>query len=129
VDLVEEQDRAVARCAESLPRSSQNLAHVFDRRRHRGQLFERAPRRRSDDPRERRLSRPGRPVEDRRPHAVLGDREPQRRAFPQHVLLADELIERPRTQAQSERRDVAGPLRRGVREEVAHGASMLRAWP
>src|SRR5581483_12282414 len=86
-------------------------------------------RRGGDDAGERRLARAGRAVEDRRAHAVLGDREAKRRAFAEHVLLPDELVERPRTEALRERRDRLRTLRGGVGEEVPHGLSMLRAWP
>ena len=57
-----------------------------------------------DDARERRLAGARRPVEDHRADPVLRDRQPQRRALAEHLLLADELVERPRPQAQRERR-------------------------
>ena len=117
------------RRAEPLARAREHLAHVLDRRRHGGQLLERGARRRRDDARERRLPGAGRAVEDRRADAVLGDRRPQRRALAEHVLLADELVERARAQPLRERRDLARALARGVGEEVGHASSMLRAWP
>jgi hypothetical protein len=40
----------------------------------------------------------------RRADAVLEDREPQRGALAEHVLLADELLERTRAQANRQRR-------------------------
>src|SRR5262249_13956725 len=68
----------------------------------------------------RRLADSGRAEEDRRPDPVLGDRAPQRGALAEHVLLADELVERTRPQAERERRRVRKPLGRCVREQVAH---------
>ena len=45
VDLVEEEDRAVAGRAEPLARARQHLAHILDRRRNGGELLERGARR------------------------------------------------------------------------------------
>jgi hypothetical protein len=129
VDLVEEENRPLARRAEPLPGAREHLANVLHRRRDGRELLERGARGGSDDPCERRLPRPRRPVEDRGAHAVVGDRRTQHRALAEHVGLADEFVERARPQTLRERCDVTRPLRRGVREEVCHGASMLRAWP
>src|SRR5262249_51540094 len=63
---------------------------------------------------------------DRRVDAVLLDRAPQRRALAEHVRLADELLERRRSQPLRERRDLACVPVGGVGEEVAHDRSMLR---
>ena len=54
------------------------------------------------------LPEPGRPVEDQRRHAVRLDREPQRATRPDHVLLADEVVERQRPS-----RWASGAARRG----------------
>src|SRR6476660_7926101 len=53
---------------------------------------------------------PGGPVEDRRANAVLLDREAKRRARAEDVLLADELLERPRAHPQRERGNRRQPL-------------------
>ena len=53
------------------------------------------------------------------------DREPQRAPGPDHVLLADEIVEGRRTEPLREwRRRVQAPARR-LAEEVAHTGSML----
>ena len=70
---------------------------------------------------------PGRPVEDQRRHAVLEDREPQRRALAERVPLPHHLVERARPDARRERREGRQPLLRRVREEIPHARSMLRA--
>ena len=129
MDLVEEQDRARAARPEPLAGALKHLADVLHRRGDRRELLERCAGARRDDARERRLARAGRAVEDRRAHAVLGDREPECRALAQHVLLPDELVERARSQPLRERRDLACTLRRSVGEEVPHAVSMLRTWP
>ena len=129
MDLVEEQDRPLAARAQAFAGAAEHLADVLDGRRNGGELFERRPRRRRDDARERRLPGAGRPVEDRRADTVLCDREPERRSLAEHVRLADELVERSRPQPLRERRNRVCPLRSRVREEVAHGLSMLRPWP
>ena len=67
-----------------------------------------------------RLSDPGRPIENQRAKPVLLDRSAQRRAFPEDVLLADELCQRSRTQSHSEWRVLSGAFPCGICEEVAH---------
>src|SRR5207245_7868433 len=54
------------------------------------------------------------------------DGEAQRRPLAEHVLLADELLERAWPQPLRERGDLPGALGRRVGEEVSHAASMLR---
>src|SRR6185436_8516717 len=44
----------------------------------------------------------------------------QRRSLAEHVLLADEVLERLRPQPECQRRGVRQPLSGGVREQVAH---------
>ena len=55
------------------------------------------------DPRERRLAAAGRPVEDHRVKRAALDRGAQRRLAAEQVLLAGELVERPRTHPRRER--------------------------
>ena len=114
VDLVEEEDRALPVRAEPLARAGDHLAHLRDRRGDRRELLERGAGRVRDDAGERRLAAPRRPVEDHRADAVLLDREPKRGARAEHVLLADELVQRSRPQARRERRDLRHALARGV---------------
>ena len=97
------------------------------RRRDGRQLLEGGAGRGRDDARQRRLAASGRPVEDRRPHAVLLDREPQRRALAEDVPLArrSRRASRGRSRCASGATSEARSLR-GVGEEVAHAGSMLR---
>ena len=127
VDLVEEENRPLSLGAEPLPCAGDHFAHLRDRRRHRGQLLERGAGRVRDDAGERRLAAPGRAVEHHRAHAVLLDRESKSRAGAEHVLLADELVERLRPQPKRERSDLRDALSSGIGEEVAHTGSMLRS--
>src|SRR4051794_1375391 len=129
MDLVEKENLAVAGRPQALTCTREYLTHVFHGRRNRRELLEGGAGRCRDDACERRLPRAGRAVEDRGPHAVLRDRETQRGAFAEHVLLPDELVQRSRAEPQRERRNLAGALRRRVGEEVGHAASMLRTWP
>ena len=93
VDLVEEEDRPLSVRAEPLAGARDHLAHLRDRRRHGRELLERRAGRVGDDAGERRLAAARRAVEDHRADAVLLDREPERRARAEDVLLADELVE------------------------------------
>ena len=106
--------------AEPLARPREHLAHVRDGRRDGGELLELRAGRVRDDARQRRLARSRRPVEDERRHAVALDREPQRAARADDVLLADELVERRGPQPLRERRDLVQPPAGGLAEEVSH---------
>src|SRR5205807_10529968 len=77
----------------------------------------------------RRLPGPGRAEEDHRAGAVLGDREPERRALAQDLFLPDELVERAGPEAERERRDFVHSLQRGVGEEVAHSRKYAPSVP
>ena len=68
---------------------------------------------------------PGGPEEDHRRRPVLLDREPERRARREHVLLADELLEPRRAQPNGQRGVLGLAFPRGFREEVGHAGSML----
>src|SRR5262249_4805847 len=122
VDLVEEQDRTLPLGAQALAGARDHRADVVDGRRHGRELLERGTRRRGDDPRQRRLPGPRRAEEDRGAHPVLGDLHAQRRALREHVLLADELVERARAQPKRERRALRQAPCRRVREQVAHAS-------
>jgi hypothetical protein len=110
VDLVEEEDRARPRGAEPLASAGDCLPNVLDRRRDGGELLELGARLVGDDPRQGRLAASRRAVEDHRAGAILLDRQPERRALPQDLLLADEVVEPLRAKSQRERRDVGQPL-------------------
>jgi hypothetical protein len=125
VDLVEEEDRALAVRAEPLAGPRDRLAHLRHRRGDGRELLERRAGRVRDDARERRLAAARRAVEDGRADAVALDRQAERRTGAEHVLLADELLERPRAQPDRERRDLGQPLARRIGEKVCHAGSML----
>ena len=128
VDLVQEENRAPARAAETLACAGEHLADVLDRRGDGGELLELGARGLGDDAGERRLAGARRPVEDRGANPVLGDREPQGGVLAEHVLLPDELVEASRPEPLCERRRCAHALGSRIREEIPHAASMLRAW-
>ncbi len=104
VDLVEEEDRRLAGGAAALGRALDHRPHLGPAGVHRRLLLEGAARRGGDDPRERRLARPGRPVEDHRVRLAGLDRGSQGRPLGEQVLLADELVERGRAHAHRQRR-------------------------
>ena len=56
---------------------------------------------------------------------VLLDRQSERRAGREHVLLTDELLEPSRAQPNSQRGILGLAFPRGFREEVGHEGSML----
>ena len=66
-----------------------------------------------EDPGERRLARPRRPVQDHRVDVAGLDRGPQGRALPQQVGLPHEALERMRAHTRGQRGRRAGPRRRG----------------
>ena len=103
VDLVEEQDRAGASLPEPLARSLDDLAHVLHRGRHRRELLEGLRRAIGDQSRQRRLADAGRTPEDHRRQPVGVDEGPQRPTGGEQVLLADDLVEHPRSQPGGER--------------------------
>jgi hypothetical protein len=72
-----------------------------------------------DDARERRLARAGRAVEDDRADLVRLDGAAQQAARPDDLRLADELIQRARAHARSERRFLLGQLRAPRGKEVS----------
>ncbi len=60
------------------------------------------------------LPLPGRAVEDHRADPVLLDREPERGALAEDLLLADEVVEPLRPEPERERRDLRQPFLGGV---------------
>jgi hypothetical protein len=100
VDLVQEEDRPLTVRAEALTCTGDHLAHLGHGRRHRRQLLEVGPGRVRDHARECRLAASRRPVEDRRAHAVLGDREAERRLLAEDLLLTNDVLEPPRSHAE-----------------------------
>src|SRR6185437_12640723 len=78
-------------------------AHLGTTGLHGAQLLERRLRVLGEHPRERRLARPRRPVEDHRVRPALLDRRAQGRALGEQVALPDELLERVRSHANGQR--------------------------
>ena len=87
----------------ALGRPRHHLAHLgapdLDRR----ELLEGGVGVLGEHPRERRLAGAGRPVQDHRVRLAGLDRRPQRRRRPEQVLLADELLQRPRAHPRRQR--------------------------
>ena len=84
--------------AEPVARPCDHGPHVVDASRDGRDLLERSSRPRGDDARDRRLPGARWPEQDHRRLPVVLDRSAQRRAGPEHVLLADEIVERRRAQ-------------------------------
>ena len=103
VDLVDEEDRPEAVAAQPVARARDDGADVVDACRDGRDLLERGSRSLRDDPGDRRLPRARRAEEDHRRRTVLLDREPERGAGPEDVLLAHELVEIRRPQPHRER--------------------------
>jgi hypothetical protein len=127
VDLVEEEDRG--RASGVAP-----VAGALDHRSHLGSpggdgafLLERRVGMLGDDPRQRRLARTRRAVQDHRMRSSRLDRGAQRRARVEQVVLADDVLKRPRAQARGQRRVVrlgrplAGVGRGILAEQSLHG--------
>ena len=111
VDLVEEEDRALAARVEPVPCAVDHRPHLGPARVHRGGLLERRPSVHREQPGERGLARARRPVQDHRVRPALLERRPQRRPSAEQVLLADELPERCRPHARGERLPATSPGR------------------
>ncbi len=113
MDLIQEQHRRLSVQLAPVGGALDHRAHLGAAGLHGAQLLEGRPRALGDDPRERRLARPGRPVEDHRVRPPLFDRRAQRRARGQQVRLPDELLQAPRARPRRQRsRLAAGPSRR-----------------
>jgi hypothetical protein len=93
VDLVEEEDGRLGQLAAVLG-ALEDLAHLRAPGLDRAELLQGGMGRGGHDPRQRRLARARRPVEDHRVRAALLDGRAQGRALREQVLLPDELVER-----------------------------------
>ena len=94
MNLIDKQNRARPE-ARSLLRLDHHLLDLFDPTHHSRELNEAGLRHLRDDLRQRSLARPRRPPEDHRSRIVALDRQPQRLARPQQMLLPHILIQRP----------------------------------
>jgi hypothetical protein len=102
VNLVEEENRRPAAPPPPLPRPLDHRPDLGFPRVHRRLLLKRPLRPSRRDPRQRRLPRPRRPIEDRAVGLAAFHRPPQRRPLTKHMLLPDHLLERPRPHADGE---------------------------
>ena len=127
MDLVDEEDRAEAVRAEPFACGRDDAADVVDPGGDGGDLLERGAGPLGDDASDRRLAGAGRAEEDHRGRPVLFDRQPERRARAQDVLLSDELLERARSEANREGRVLQLAILRGLGEEVSHAAKYAQA--
>ena len=122
VDLVEEEDRRLGQLAAVLC-ALEHLAHLRAPGLDGAQLLQGGVGRGGHDPRQRRLARARRPVEDHRVRPALLDGAAQRRALGEQVLLADELVERSRPQARGQR------ACQGIRDErLGPASSVSKSW-
>jgi hypothetical protein len=96
MDLVDEDDGAASRAPPALLRRSHDFFDLFDTRQHRAERDEVRLRHLRDDPRERRLAGARRSPEDDRLQQVALDGLAQRFARTQDLVLADDLVKRPR---------------------------------
>ena len=118
VDLVDEQDAAPPEGAEALAGRGQHRPHVLDPGAGRRQLLEMRPGGLGDDVGQRGLPGPGRAPQDHRPKLVGLDQGPQGAARPEHVPLADELLQGARPHPRRQRRVLVGQPAGALREQV-----------
>ena len=123
VDLVEEQDRALAPLPQPLVGPGHHVAHVLHAGGDRRQRLERLGGVAGDHPGEGGLAGAGRPPEDHRRQPVGLDQHPQRLAGADQVVLADDVVERAGPEPVGQRRP-AGELvlDRGGEQVVSHGS-------
>ena len=122
VDLVEEEDRPRAAGRVPVRGALEHRADLGAARLHRAQLLEDGLRAFGDHPRQRRLTRPRRAVEDHRVRLAALDRGAQTRCVAQQVRLPHEFLERARPQSRRQRPRVV--LAVGARAGLA---ALLRA--
>jgi hypothetical protein len=104
MNLIDEQDRLLPRCAETIRGRRKHAAHFGNIAFHAADPDKFCVRHLGDDARQRRLSAAGRPVQDHRWQTISFDRPPQEFARPENVFLADEFFERARPHPSGERR-------------------------
>ena len=126
VDLVEEEDRALALLAQAGAGALGDLAHVLHARGDGRQRLERLAGGAGDEAGDGGLAGAGRAPEDHRREPVGLDQDPQRLPGPEQVLLADDLVERAGPQAGRERRPPLESLGDRSAEEVVGHRPMLR---
>ena len=93
VHLINEQDRAQAVVLQALPGGVHLAAQILDPRQHRVEAAEGGAGAAGDDPRQGRLARARRAMQDQVADPIGGDRPAQQPAGTQDRLLADEVVE------------------------------------
>ena len=121
VDLVHEDDGAPAGALPPVLRRGHHLLDLLDAGEHRAEGHEARLRQLRDHARQGGLARPRRPPQDDRLEHVPFDRETQRRARREDVLLADDVVERARAHPLGQRRSARGRARFGRREALVLG--------
>ena len=122
VDLVEEEDRALAVLAEAVAGPLERVADVLHAGAHRAELLEGLAGVGGDGLGQGGLARARRPPQDHRRQPVGLDEGPERLARAEQVVLADDVVEGAGPQARRERRVGRQRLLRGGGEEVVgHG--------
>ncbi len=124
VDLVEEQDRALAVEREPLLRLGDRGPDVGDTGHHRAHRRELGADLRREQPGQAGLARARRSPQQQRREVAAGDAPPQRSALADEVFLPDELLEVPRAHPGRERL----ALGRGLEERLGSGAGNATCW-
>ena len=104
MNLIDEQDRLLPRCAEPICGRREHAAHFGDIAFHAADPNKFRVRHLGDDARQRGLSAAGRPIENHRGQAIGFNRATQKFARPKNVFLADKFLERARSHPRGERR-------------------------
>src|SRR5688500_11677913 len=120
MDLVEEEDRALTNVREAVLCFVEDLAHLFHSDGGSVHFLEVALRVVRDQLRERRLPGARRAVKDDTAEAIRLEHAAEELALAEEVLLADELLERPRAHPHRQGGDALEILSAGFGEEV-HG--------
>ncbi len=104
MNLVDEQDGLLARCAEPIRGRGKHAAHFGNIAFHAADPNKFRVRHFCDHSRQRGLSAARRPIENHRGQAIRFDRAAQQFARPENVFLADKFLERARSHPRGERR-------------------------
>ena len=104
MNLIDEQDRLLTRCAEPICARRKHAAHFSDVTFNAADPNKFCVRHLCDDLRQRGFAGAGRPVQNHRWQTISFDRPAQEFARPENVFLADEFPERPRSHPCGKRR-------------------------
>ena len=104
MNLIDEQDGLLPRCAETIRGRRKHASHFGDVAFHAADPNKFCVRHLCDDLRQRGFAGAGRPVQNHRWQTISFDRPAQEFARPENVFLADEFFERARPHPSGERR-------------------------